>query len=651
MTALIVRPTTQPSKPKKELKPITLRYEQQALKKQVYGCIRDGYKRIMVVAPCGFGKTILTASMVYDMTIRRDRKVLFLVHAKCLVEQTIEAFARYGIWAGAIAGGMKESRAKSVQVAMIQTLARGRDISWFKPDFVIADEAHEVAWSRWCLKHFPRLKDGQEIHSLVALDKELATIGIDITLFNNQLPSFEETKAQYKAMALKCHPDHGGSKEAMQEINAAWEEIRFHKDLFTSDRPTATPTLIGLTATPWRLSKKQSMGDLFPIQCVGPTPGEQVDLGVSSGYTEGLVPFVYWRIPGASTKTVKIRGRDFTEAELKEIGEQFSVPEVVNCAVDNYLSKAKGRAFACFPTSIRHAQLLHHAFNKAGVKAALVTGDTPNKQRQIVYQEIRDGFLAGIISVGCIGIGFDLPEISCIIDCCPTLSKSKYIQAAGRGQRLAPWIGKQDCVYLDQSGNVERHGMVEAVTYGSLAKSSEVEAGVAPVKECPNCGHIMLSLTMVCPECGYEFPVPKKEVAVGDMVLFVKDEEESLFHLFQDKVRQAYMENRKPRWAVYAINDKHKNHPVVAKNLPNSWNPRKEWYYHAIFEKPCYQDTQAYMAYLHRCTANDIEPKKEWWYRNAMEREFGKNWEALPIDPNYQEPIAFNQPYPLPEDF
>lgn len=102
-----------------------LRTDQQAVKNGIYDKIREGHKRILAVCPCGWGKTRTAISLMYDMTIRRDYKVLFLVHAECLVDQTIEALAEFKIWAGAIAGGRKEYRKKNIQVAMIQTLERG----------------------------------------------------------------------------------------------------------------------------------------------------------------------------------------------------------------------------------------------------------------------------------------------------------------------------------------------------------------------------------------------------------------------------------------------------------------------------------------------------------------------------------------------
>lgn len=41
--------------------------------------------------------------------------------------------------------------------------------------------------------------------------------------FTGQITTIEELKKEYKKLAMKNHPDRGGSTEAMQEINAEYE--------------------------------------------------------------------------------------------------------------------------------------------------------------------------------------------------------------------------------------------------------------------------------------------------------------------------------------------------------------------------------------------------------------------------------------------
>jgi superfamily II DNA or RNA helicase len=653
MTAFLSTPTPL-SLVKPKLTPPVLREDQLNVKRQGYQLIREGHKRIQFVCPCGWGKTVLAVSLIHDIAFKaqeqkggKERKVLFLVHATCLVDQTIQQLATAGIWAGIIAGGYKENRHKNVQVAMVQTLVK-RDISWFVPDVIIADEAHESLWYKWSLERFPKLKDGQTIFTAGALDNELRAIGfnIDATILNgDRYPTFEEVKHQHKEFLKSNHPDRGGSKEITQQANAAWDVLKDHRDLFDSgDRPTNAPILIGLTATPWRLSKRQSMGDIFPVQVLGPTPGEMVALGQATNFQQGLVPFVYWGIGGAETKSLRVPrgGSDFTEAQLDE---SFAIPEVVQCAVDNYMDKSKGRRFVCFPVSIHHAQMLVHAFTRAGIPCALIKGDTPNgskdkitdkETRNSIYAKVRKKELMGIISVGCINLGFDLPEISCVIDCCPTLSRSKYVQGAGRGQRIAPWDGKVDCHYLDQAGNVMRHGQIESIQYGELTPAGEIIPEEAPMKECPECHRLLVTFHMKCIHCGYEFPAPEKELAVGDMQLIVREDEEGLYYAFKDLLRQAYQFNNAPYWAEMQINEhelykthksvKNKQIQLDKKGKHLLWHPVKAWYHHAIFEKPTKEDEQAYMQYLQNVASKYAEPKPDWWFRNYMKKEFGEGW-------------------------
>jgi hypothetical protein len=72
--------------------------------------------------------------------------------------------------------------------------------------------------------------------------------------------------------------------------------------------------------------------------------------------------------------------------------------------------------------------------------------------------------------------------------------------------RTAP--GKKDCLLLDFSSNVTRHGPIDAVDPEAPGKGN----GVAPAKECP-CGAIIAAGFRICPVCGHEFPAPEPKIA------------------------------------------------------------------------------------------------------------------------------------------
>ncbi len=73
----------------------------------------------------------------------------------------------------------------------------------------------------------------------------------------------------------------------------------------------------------------------------------------------------------------------------------------------------------------------------------------------------------------------------------------------GRGFRIHE--GKADCLILDYGHNIEKHGPVDAIRIKGKKKGD----GVAPVKECPECHHLIHASYMVCPECQFAFP-PKE---------------------------------------------------------------------------------------------------------------------------------------------
>ncbi len=100
----------------------------------------SGKKRILLVIPTGGGKT-LTASEVMRLAVSLGNRVLFVVHLRELVDQTVRALSRLGFSDVGVMRGDDDrvDPHAMVQVASIQTLARR-----VKPgaDVIILDEAH-----------------------------------------------------------------------------------------------------------------------------------------------------------------------------------------------------------------------------------------------------------------------------------------------------------------------------------------------------------------------------------------------------------------------------------------------------------------------------------------------------------------------------
>lgn len=101
-----------------------------------------GKRRVCAVAPCGAGKTITTGWMA-SATSANNKRVLFMVHRKELIEQTSETFTALNIKHGIISSSSPKFYDRPVQIASVQTLVK-RIGQISAPDFIICDEAHHI---------------------------------------------------------------------------------------------------------------------------------------------------------------------------------------------------------------------------------------------------------------------------------------------------------------------------------------------------------------------------------------------------------------------------------------------------------------------------------------------------------------------------
>ena len=102
--------------------------------------LSTGHRRPMLQAPTGFGKTVVAAAIVQG-ALSKGKRVLFVVPALSLIDQTVRSFWAEGIRdVGVIQGNHPMTDpTRPIQVASIQTLQR-RAIPRF--DIVVIDEAH-----------------------------------------------------------------------------------------------------------------------------------------------------------------------------------------------------------------------------------------------------------------------------------------------------------------------------------------------------------------------------------------------------------------------------------------------------------------------------------------------------------------------------
>ena len=112
-----------------------------------------GNTRPMMQAPTGFGKTV-TAAAIVEGALEKGNKIMFVVPAISLINQTAEKFIAQGITEIGVIQAQHEwtNPDKPVQIASIQTLARRDKRKLPFVQVVVVDEAHK--WFKFCEQWF-----------------------------------------------------------------------------------------------------------------------------------------------------------------------------------------------------------------------------------------------------------------------------------------------------------------------------------------------------------------------------------------------------------------------------------------------------------------------------------------------------------------
>ena len=118
----------------------TLRFDQLEILNEIEEAIAEGLHRIVVQAPTGYGKTIVSAELL-RLYLDQGKHVLFVVPSINLVNQSVEVFQSQGLSEIGVMQAYHEMTdwRMPLQVASVQTLSR-RTLP--KADIVILDEIH-----------------------------------------------------------------------------------------------------------------------------------------------------------------------------------------------------------------------------------------------------------------------------------------------------------------------------------------------------------------------------------------------------------------------------------------------------------------------------------------------------------------------------
>jgi superfamily II DNA or RNA helicase len=124
-----------------------LRPYQREVIEQFNGELTAGRRRVLLVAPTGAGKTVITGAIIAEAA-GEGRRVLFLAHRRELIQQASAKLYAVGVDHGIVQAGCRTRPGERAQVASIQTLHRRavRSTAMEMPlaDLVVVDETHHV---------------------------------------------------------------------------------------------------------------------------------------------------------------------------------------------------------------------------------------------------------------------------------------------------------------------------------------------------------------------------------------------------------------------------------------------------------------------------------------------------------------------------
>lgn len=325
--------------------------------------------------------------------------------------------------------------------------------------------------------------------------------------------------------------------------------------------------VIGMTATPIRTDGR-GLGDVYESIVRCPSVAELT----AQGY---LVPVQYYAPTIPDLTGVRKTAGDYNAADLERAMDKR---ELVGDIVSHWMALGENRPTIVFASGVQHSIHLRDEFEKAGISAAHIDGDTSREARDEVINGLKAGRFKVVTNCMVLTEGFDEPSLSCCVLARPTKSLGLFLQMGGRV--LRPDIGKTDTILIDHSGNLYEHGLIEDDHAWPLTSSKALPKNhVAKVKErmsktitCKACGHLYEG-QIVCPKCGHKPAREGRYVETrhGHLTRLDKSSRKAVEKVFTDQeklnwygmfIQYGRERGYKNGWSAHAFNKKFGHFPT-----------------------------------------------------------------------------------------
>lgn len=267
--------------------------------------------------------------------------------------------------------------------------------------------------------------------------------------------------------------------------------------------------IVGATASPCRTDNRP-LGDLYETLVHGVTVRWLID-------NHYLAPFDYFSVPLTDLSTAETEG-DYDTIKASEL---LMTPAIYGDVIKSWHRFANNMQTVVYCCSVKHSQKTAEIFNDAGIKAVHFDGSTPKNERKKIVDDFRNGKFKVLVNCDLISMGFDMPDIGCVMMLRPSQSNSLYIQQSGRALRYKP---NKKAVIIDMVGNYNRFQLPDEPYDWSLTQSVKKrkefnDDGTLSIRQCSECFRCFKTAPK-CPYCGYEYKVKGRELkAIQDVEL------------------------------------------------------------------------------------------------------------------------------------
>lgn len=147
---------------------------------------------------------------------------------------------------------------------------------------------------------------------------------------------------------------------------------------------------------------------------------------------------------------------DYTEDSIRHAYRVCSMEETI---VSKVKSLTDRRSILIAVPNIQEAESL----SKKIAGSAVLHSKLNKIDRDYIIENFKLGNIKTVVQVNILTVGFDYPELDCLICARPTSSLSWWYQFVGRGTRIHP--DKKDVLVIDLVGSLDRFGKVEDLVY------------------------------------------------------------------------------------------------------------------------------------------------------------------------------------------